>query len=94
VKARVEIRTSALPPLQAHEHRSGIPEKASEVWKMPGGDRLPGKRFRDTIVVEGASKLKFPGLLFDSPMTLYAIFYSIFSFSESINRLTVPDRLW
>ena len=43
---------------------------------------------------EGASELKFPGLLIDSPMTLYTIFYSIFSFSESINRLTVPDRLW
>ena len=27
-------------------------------------------------------------------MTPCAIFYSVFSFSESINRLTVPDRLW
>ena len=44
-----------------------MPDERCEV---PSGDRVSGKRFRDTIVGEGASELKFPGdsvrdLLFD-----------------------------
>jgi hypothetical protein len=64
-----EIGTSALPPLQAHEHHPGISEASSKVFRVQSRDRASEPRVEHSGILHNAAREFGRGLKMHSDVT-------------------------